>query len=92
MWPLCTVQVPLPQDAPAVGDPGNFCSESVPKVIMQLDCAGRCAGEDTTDPRAVNCPAFYYNSISHQCILLHYFDATLALGAKDGWAKYSLKV
>ena len=49
-------------------------------------------GEDTTDPRAVNCAAFYYNSMTQECVLLHYFDATVALAAKDGWMKYTLKM
>ena len=85
------MQVSVPINAPTVGDLEGFCSENISRIVTQPDCARSCAGEETSDPRAVNCPAFYYNSMERQCILLQYFDATLALGAKDGWVKFALK-
>ena len=83
------LQVPVPENGATVGDAADFCADNSASVKGQADCARRCAGEDTSDPRAINCPAFYYNSITQECILLQYFDATLVLAAKDGWVKYA---
>ena len=84
-------QVSVPENGAVVDDAHSHCVQNITNIKVKVDCARRCAGEETADPRAINCAAFYYNSRTHHCILLHYFDARLGVAGKDGWQKFSLR-